>query len=91
MDIFWKHTLEVSSIQNLLQYFQGAQASGEVYELKGLHVIKYDRNEFRSSGSEVANYNFRTSICHLEAREKANMASSFYCFHECNFGTSTVS
>ena len=37
--------LQVSSIQNVLQYFQGVHASGEVYELKGLHVLVYDINE----------------------------------------------
>ena len=34
--------LEVLSILNFLQYFQGVHASGEVYELKGLHVLVYD-------------------------------------------------
>ena len=47
--------LEVSSIENLVQCFQGVHANGEVYELRGVQVVKDGINEPISNDSEVTN------------------------------------
>lgn len=33
------HSAKLSTVQGVYDYFQGIHASGEVYELNGLHVI----------------------------------------------------
>ena len=34
--------LDISSADNLVQYFQSLYGVTDVYELKGLHITKYD-------------------------------------------------
>ena len=53
--------LEVPSIQNLVEYFQGVHANGEVYELRGVQVFKYGINEPLSNDSEATNSSCKQS------------------------------